>query len=543
MSTRSGRCINFKNCPNADWHELVAVPGDTDFVCHLCGHRLKEQGIAAAIQVATPREAVAARKVATARTDAIAEVRKTVAPAPARKSSRVLVLATAISLFLVVLGLAGYAISGRLHSANATVSDRTRKTILRLAGSNTIGDELGPSLAAAFLKNEGATEVQILSGANPGEKIVQGILPGEHSLSFIEISAHGSATAFTALAENACDIGMASRRIKPEESAKLSALGDLGSASGEHVLGLDGIAVIVNSSNRLGQLDKDKIRRIFTGEVSNWSQVGSFQGPINVYARDDSSGTYDTFKNLVLNGKALTPAAQRIEDSQELSDAVAKDPNGIGFIGLPFIQNAKPVAVSERGTLPLLPTRLTVATEDYLLSRRLYLYTATNPSNKYTRKFVEFAISRQGQEVVGSGGFIAQNVVPIPLMVSDSAPAEYKMLTQNAERLSVDFRFQTGETVLDNKAQSDLDRVVSMIADRNQSGEKVMLFGFSDGNGSLEGNQELSLKRAKMIESELIERGLKPVLVRGYGSDLAVAADDSKEGLTKNRRVEIWVKN
>ncbi len=165
--------------------------------------------------------------------------------------------------------------------------------------------------------------------------------PATISPSSITIAAHGSATAFTALAENSCDIGMASRKIKSDEAAKLKSLGDMSSVLNEHILGLDGIAVIVNAANPANQLDKDKIMRIFTGEITDWSQVGAYKGAIKVYARNDNSGTYDTFKSLVLGGKPLAAGAQRIEDSKALSDAVAADPYGIGFIGLPYIQSAK----------------------------------------------------------------------------------------------------------------------------------------------------------------------------------------------------------
>ena len=99
------------------------------------------------------------------------------------------------------------------------------KAILRLAGSNTIGDTLGPALAEAFLKDQGATDVHTLPGSNPQEKVVEGILPGDSAASSITIAAHGSATAFTALADSNCDIGMASRKIKPEEAAKLTVAG------------------------------------------------------------------------------------------------------------------------------------------------------------------------------------------------------------------------------------------------------------------------------------------------------------------------------
>jgi phosphate transport system substrate-binding protein len=460
--------------------------------------------------------------------------------APGKKPSATFMVGVTVALLLVVVG--GFATWGRLHSADAAVAKNMPNAILRLAGSNTIGDSLGPSLAEAFLKDQGATDVRILPGANPLEKIVEGVLPGDRKASSITIAAHGSATAFTALAENSCDIGMASRKVKPDEAAKLTSLGIMSSVANEHILGLDGIAVIVNAANPADQLDKEKIMRIFTGEITDWSQVGSLNGAIKIYARNDNSGTYDTFKSLVLAGKPLAASAQRIEDSKALSDAVAADPNGIGFVGLPYIQSSKPVAVSEKGTLALLPTRLTVGTEDYLLSRRLYLYTPANPGNRYTRQFVEFAISRKGQDVVGAAGFVAQNVAQVAQTVSDRAPGDYKRLTMDANRLSLDFRFQSGQTDLDNKAKVDLDRVVSLIADLNIPQDKIMLFGFSDSIGSPTANEALSLNRAKAVEEQFAQRGMNPAIVRGYGSGMAVASDDTDEGKARNRRVEIWVK-
>jgi phosphate transport system substrate-binding protein len=443
-----------------------------------------------------------------------------------------------------VLLLFGIAISKNwiaLPEARAAHADGTKNTILRLSGSNTIGESMMPALAEAFLKSRGATDVHTVAGEKPQEKIVLGTLPGDGFPSSIRVAAHGSATAFTSLAEGGCDIGMASRRIKPEEASKLSSLGDMFAPASEHVLGLDGIAVIVNASNPINQLSKDEIMRIFTGESAVWPRSVSSKGGVMIYARDDKSGTYDTFKSLVLAGKPLAQGAKRFENSDELSDAVAHDPNGIGFIGLPFVHSAKPVAVSEKGTEALLPTRLTVATEDYALSRRLYVYTPASPANKFTEQFVEFALSKQGQDVVAANGFVAQTVALESQGVAEGAPDEYRQLTRKAERLSLDFRFEAGESVLDNKAQADMDRVVSLIADRGGSEDKILLFGFADGTGSLEANQALSLSRARIIESHFIQRGIKPAAVRGFGSSLPVASNDTAEGREKNRRVEIWI--
>ncbi|MGA2849801.1 MAG: phosphate ABC transporter substrate-binding/OmpA family protein [Terracidiphilus sp.] len=445
-------------------------------------------------------------------------------------------------MVLVLLGVASFGVWYRLHAAKIAGGVDPEKTILRLAGSNTIGDELGPALAVAFLQEQGATNVEIHPGTKPEERFVKGVLPGDNSPSFITIAAHGSATAFTALAAKTCDIGMASRKIKPDEATQLSPLGDMLSPTSEHVLGLDGIAVIVSPSNLVDKLDKEQVRSIFSGEISDWSKVSTYHGAIKIYARNDDSGTYDTFKTLVLAGKPLAQGAQRIEDSKALSEAVASDPNGIGFIGLPYILSSKGIAVSDKGTVPLLPTRLTVSTEDYLLSRRLYLYTPSNPVNKYSRMFIEFAISKRGQDVVGDSGFVTQNVGQLSQTAPEDAPQEYKQLTRDAYRLSLDFRFQAGQTTLDNKGKIDLDRVVSLIADLKDSGENVMLFGFSDNVGGAAVTQSQSLTRAKAVEAELVERGLKPAIVRAYGSRLPVAANDTEDGRYKNRRVEIWIK-
>ena len=578
MTVRWGRCFNFKKCESADQREPIPVEQGSAFVCPQCGEAMFDEdatppddgparramadevpvarsgGNVAPVLSAMTNEAPASRqtadvapvyrraKMVEARDRALhANTVEAPAPRPAEKRSWAPMAAVA-ALILLLAGVGGLLTWGKLHGAKAGSLD-PHHTILRLSGSNTIGDSMAPALAEAFLKAQGATNVQVLPGASPQEKIVQGILPGESVASSIKIAAHGSATAFTALADGSCDIGMASRRIKPDEVAKLAQLGDMTSAGDEHVLGLDGIAVVINASNPLSTLRKDQIKRIFTGEVTDWSQIGPTHGPINLYARDDKSGTFDTFKSLVLAGAPLASSAQRFEDSNALSEAVSADPKSIGFIGLPFVHTEKAIAVSEKGTSALRPTRLTVATEDYSLSRRLYLYTPAVAPNKFTQKFVEFALSKQGQDVVAANGFIAQNVEREQQAVSAEAPDEYKELTRKAERLSLDFRFQPGKAAQDNKAEADLDRIVSLIADRGVAGGKILLFGFADSTGEPEINVALSLDRAKVIEDQLVQRGVKPAAVKGFGSALPVASNDTDDGREKNRRVEIWIKD
>ena len=506
MQARTGQCLNLGLCHKADSKELLTIPQGQDFVCPECGKPLRQ------------------------------------GEAPRRKYPLSLVFGILTGLVLTVLGYFLWAKSHSNGLGSASASSGT--VVLRISGSNTIGAALGPALAEEFLRQrQGATGVKTVRGDKEDEVRVQGILPGESSPRTIEIHAHGSATAFEDLSKSNCDVGMASRKIKQEEATNLAALGNMTSAASEHVLGLDGIAVIVSKANPVQSLTKDQIARIFAGETANWQQLRGPDAAINVYARDDKSGTYDTFKALVLGGKKLAANAKRFEDSRELSEAVAKDPNGIGFIGLPYVRDAKAVAVSENGTRPFLPNHFTVSTEDYALSRRLFLYTAVSPANDLARKFVDFALSPQGQEIVEKIGFVGQNVTPTQgTTIPGDAPDRYRQLTTGATRLSLDFRFRTGSSELDNKALADLDRVVTFLTDLHYSGQNILLFGFADSIGPTEVNDALSKTRATAVAQQFEQRGVNASAVVGLGSQLPVASNETAEGREKNRRVEIWLR-
>ena len=127
----------------------------------------------------------------------------------------------------------------------------------------------------------------------------------------------------------------------------LQELGALDSPANEHVIALDGLAIVVNKANRVEALSIDQIMGIYTGKITDWSQVGGTPGAIALVARNEGSGTTDTFSYLVLNGTPISPRVKRIEDSRELSDTVAKTPNSIGFVGMSYVGNAKALSIRE----------------------------------------------------------------------------------------------------------------------------------------------------------------------------------------------------
>ena len=246
---------------------------------------------------------------------------------------------------------------------------------LRLHGSNTIGKELVPALCEEFFKYEGATSVQRKPREKEDETDVEAVLPkvSSNPVTF-EVQAHGSKMAFEDLAAGKCDICMASRQIKEDEARRctLAGLGDMFSPACQIVLGLDGVAVFVNKSNPINALTKQQLADIFSGRVTGWSQVGGSPGPIDLYAGDDGSDDFDTFKSIVLGGMPLSSKASRYENSAKLSDEVATDTNGIGFAGMTFVRGCKPLAVSEAGKDAFLHTPFTFTTGRYLLSRLFF---------------------------------------------------------------------------------------------------------------------------------------------------------------------------
>ena len=336
---------------------------------------------------------------------------------------------------------------------------------LRLCGSNTIGTELAPALVEAFVRRR-------------------------HVTSSIDTS--GSATALPLIGQGKCDVGMLSR---PMGDAELKPSGaDLRAPATEHVIGLDGIAVIVHPNNRVRSLSVEQIKGIFTGAITDWSQVGGSQGAIEVYARDESS-TWDTFKHLALQEARLTPAAHQIADSNELSAKVATEPQAIGFVGLVYVRSASAVAVGAT-----VPSPFTVADESYPLTRRLYFYTLPRPASKVVTEFVNFVLSAEGQEVVRQKGFV-------DLSIAARSPD-----ASGSRRLTVDFRFRPGTGELDSRAIRDVDRLVAFLRANGISRLSLVSYGGD----------------AAPVVAELARRGVKPETVK------AVAGT--------SRRVEAWVR-
>jgi len=408
---------------------------------------------------------------------------------------------------------------------------------LCLSGSNTVGQKLAPMLVKGWAERQGWA---LHGESRPALDETRLTLATPRGALVVDILAHGTSTGFDALREGRCDLWMASRAVRDAEIGAAAALGRLYEQGQEHVIALDGLAVIVHPSNRLRALTVEQVRNAFAGRVRDWAQLGGTPGPIVLHARDDRSGTYDTFRALVMGDVALSGAATRYESTAQLAAAVAADPRAIGFVGLAGVDGARALALSERGTVPLAPDALSVATEDYVLARRLFLYSRERPRAE-VQALLDFVLGPGGQAVVEQVGFVPQDIRALAQRAPDNA--EYRALVAGARRLSLNFRFGEGAAVLDNKAVEDIERLARFMRAPAQAGHELLLIGFADRSEStpLEA-LSLSNDRVDLVAAELRAEGLRVARQRGLGQIAPVASNDNAEGRLRNRRVEVWIR-
>ncbi len=431
--------------------------------------------------------------------------------------------------------------------AHATIFDeaalKTNKQghLFEMHGSNTIGAALAPALIESWMAFNGLNSISTTPTSIENEKIVTGYTFNEQKVT-VYIAAHGSGTGFKQIKNGRSDIAAASRPAKQTEN-DLFARYDITQSSYETVLAIDGIAVITNPNIPVDSLTVEQVGQLFSGEINNWKQLGGPNLPVTVHARDDKSGTYDTFNTLVLKrGYKLIPKARRYESNDVLSDTVSRSRGAIGFTSLASINNSKVIRIVDGESAPMTPEHSTIATEDYPLARRLYLY-QVNTSNPFVLDFLKFAKGSDGQDVVQDTGFISQNLLELPMKVQGELPSGYAFLTENSKRLTTNFRFVPGsKNVLDNKAKDDLERLAEYMHRPENKGRKLLLIGFSDRQTDELKASLMSEVRVIAVKNELAKRDVTSSALTGYGEINPVASNTDPKYALRNQRVEVWIR-
>jgi len=438
---------------------------------------------------------------------------------------------------LLLLGFVCYSFPGLAIGA-APAADRP---VLSIQGSNTVGAKLAPMLIAGFFESQGLRDVRIAPAGRENEQRISATAADGRTV-FAEVAAHGTGTGFAGLKDASADLAAASRPIKQSELDALAELGDLRSAEAEQVIAIDGLAIIVHPDNPLSTLTVAQVARLFAGEVSNWRELGGADIAVKLFARDDRSGTYDTFKELVLGNqdKTLALRARRYESNDQLSQDVSKVPGAIGFVGLASVGSAKPLAIADGDSQPMAPTSASIATEDYPLSRRLFLYARPDEQSAQLQAFIAYVHGAAGQAIVERSGYVAQSIRAIKLTAQADMPPAYQQLAREAQRLTVNLRFDQGSARLDNKARRDIDRLVAYLNANGKRMSAATLVGFGDPRSDPARTALLSKLRAMAVRSELARGGILVKEINGLGDELPVASNQGA-GRLKNQRVEVWV--
>lgn len=213
-----------------------------------------------------------------------------------------------------------------------------------------------------------------------------------------EISADGSSQAFANLLAGEAEIGMSSRDARADEERQFR---EQGKTLLGHTAGWDMIAVVVNEKRGVRGLSLKQIEGIFTGDITDWSEVGAKPGKIVVYTRNAASGTHRIFRELAMSGRDYIAEGRKLGGNEQIANEVAANENGIGYVGLAFSRKLGLQAVRVDGVLPRPRNR-----ERYPLARRLYFYTAGEPTGD-AKRFIDWSLhSREAKEIVARVGFI-----------------------------------------------------------------------------------------------------------------------------------------
>ena len=206
----------------------------------------------------------------------------------------------------------------------------------------------------------------------------------------------GSGSGIQAVSEGRCDIGLSSRALKDDEKA---------SGLVETVVALDGIAIVVNPENPVSDLDIDTIAKIYTGEITNWKDVGGNDAEIVLIGREAGSGTRDGFESITGTTDACQ-YRQELTSTGDVITTVSQNPDAIGYASLSAVKDTVK-ALTVGGVAP---TEDTVKDGSYVIQRPFVLVTKDGTKlSEAAQKFFDYALSSEAAPIIAAAGAVAAN--------------------------------------------------------------------------------------------------------------------------------------
>lgn len=209
----------------------------------------------------------------------------------------------------------------------------------------------------------------------------------------ITIAGGGSGVGVKQVGEGLVDIGNTGRKPTDDEIKRYNLK--------LFLWAIDGVALIVNPRNKVRSLTKDQVGHIFSGKIDNWKTLGGDDRKINIYTRDEASGTREVFWEKGLAKGNIVKSANVVVSNGAMKSAISQDPYGIGYVSVGHIDTTvQPVAFDG-----VTPTIETVKSGQYAIARGLYSNTKGEPA-PLTKKFLDFLYTAEGQKIIAANGFI-----------------------------------------------------------------------------------------------------------------------------------------
>ncbi|MBL1435952.1 MAG: substrate-binding domain-containing protein [Rhodobacteraceae bacterium] len=433
------------------------------------------------------------------------------------------------------------------------------------AGAETVGNGLLPLLLEGFSSHISS----VIESHETDDGAIFSELIGDDgfgdTVGTFLVNSTGTSDAFTELANGDTTFGMASRRIFREEARSLSraGFGRMTSVEQEHIIAVDNLIVIVHPSNPVDAISISDLRRIYEGDITNWSTLGGADQKIAVYNRPTNSGTRSVFENRIIGTDDHVLVARIVESNETTAARINANPAALGFVSYAYLNGAKPLQLISECNITTSADSFSAKTEEYPLHRRLYLYTGAEIDTELGREFLEFATSSFADGVVAKAGYID---LGITRLAQDNSMDRMRNLIANTtdsfelglmrelfvelfqwDRLSTTFRFASGSNKLERKSELDLVRLVEYLADQ-PAGTDVSLVGFTDSDGAVSANRTLSVRRAEQVREAILQAGQGRLSginfsAMGFGELSPAACNDIGDGKHINRRVEVWIRD
>lgn len=435
-----------------------------------------------------------------------------------------------------------------------------------IAGDRTLGLRLYPALLRDFSSSQGASTKTLQADASQLVlKFDGGEMPEDAEVTILPTA---SSDGLDALFKGETQLALSTRAVQERQAQAFEefGLGQLRDISQETIIALDALVFVNHPDNPVRAVSIDQLARIFSGEITNWSDLGGRDADINLYVREEEAHAYDAFNGMVMQptGNVLSANASVFTADNAISNAVQNDQDGIGFTSFTGVGDAQGMSLRDECGFQSQPTEFSIKTEEYPLALPLFMYQTNAQLPSKAREFREYVLGEQAQSLVTEAGFVDQTVsiesvntqglriASTVLANRDSDSIEQMLdmvvLFAAADRLSTTFRFEGADAQLTARSQADISRLAEVLATDRFANKEVIFVGFTDPSGAEELNRQLSQQRAEQVLTTVLSENPSlasnvRMLAVGFGEISPLGCSDTDAGRKLNRRVEVWVRD